>query len=97
MNGDLFTNFNSTLAFDAIFSIRSKIAFILCGSVTSNSSKIPIQLPQTKGKMFYFILLKKVLLLASKRSVRDTLRATQLKIGDVCLFIGERVKRARQY
>ncbi len=22
---------------------------------------------------------------------------TQLKIGDVCLFIGERAKRARQY
>ncbi len=61
MNGDLFTNFNSTLAFDGIFSIRSKIAFVICGSVNSNSSKIPIQLPQIKGKliMFYFILKKK--------------------------------------
>ncbi len=38
MNGDLFTNFNSTLAFDGIFSIRSKIAFILCGSVTYSTT-----------------------------------------------------------
>ncbi len=52
MSGDLFTNFNSTLAFDGIFSIRSKIAFILCGSFTLIVAKFLFNYHKLKVKCF---------------------------------------------
>ena len=50
MNGNLFTNFNSTLAFDVIHLIQLKITNVICGSVIFNSSRINSEMPQFNSK-----------------------------------------------
>ncbi len=50
MNGDLFTNFSSTLAFDVIHLIQLKITNVICGSVIFNSSRINSEMPQFNSK-----------------------------------------------
>ncbi len=53
MNNNLFTNFNSTLAFSIKNLVHYNLTTLSCGSVNSNSSKITPLIPQIDSKSIF--------------------------------------------